>query len=305
MAQPRAAIRGAGSAALRATSGDTARANGTLRDWRRALRAGQGFLLALLAGAAARGPAYNDAMDAGRRGWPLRVGLALLAPPLAALALVPLRAHVLNANLALVLVLVVLGAAVAGGRVAGVVAAVSAALAYDFFLTAPYGSFTIERGDDLETVVVLGLIGLVAGELVERARRSEAAAIAGRRELARVRRRAELAAGGEPPGRLIEQSAEELTELLDLKACRYIPAPTPEDLPVFTHDAIRVPGAFSDDAPRAAVALPVRAHGRDLGHFLLVFPTESFGLRATVDTKHAAVALADQLGLALLRYRRP
>jgi hypothetical protein len=52
------------------------------------------------------------------------------------------------------------------------------------------------------------------------------------------------------------------------------------------------------------VALPVRAHGRDLGHFVLVFPTESFGLGAPIDTKHAAVALADQLGLALLRYRQ-
>jgi K+-sensing histidine kinase KdpD len=230
--------------------------------------------------------------------------VALLAPALAAVALVPLRAHVINANLALVLVLVVLGAAVAGGRLAGVVGAVSAALAYDFFFTAPYGSFTVERGDDLETVVLLGLIGLIAGELVERARRNEAAAIGRQRELQQVRRRAELAAGGEPPGRLIEQSAEELTELLDLKVCRYVPAPPPAEMPVFTHDAIRVPGVFDGDAPRSAVALPVRAHGRDLGHFMLVFPTESFGLGAPIDTKHAAVALADQLGLALLRYRQ-
>ncbi len=236
--------------------------------------------------------------------WPVGIGVALLAPPLAAVALVPLRAHLLNANLALVLVLVVLGVAVAGGRVAGVVGAVSAALAYDFFFTAPYGSFTIERTDDFETVVVLGLIGLIAGELVERARRNEALAIARQRELQHVRRRAELAAGGEPPGRLIEQSAEELTELLDLKVCRYVPTPPPKELPIFTHDAIRVPGVFDADAARTAVVLPVRAHGRDLGHFVLVFPTESFGLGASVDNKHAAVALADQLGLALLRYRQ-
>jgi K+-sensing histidine kinase KdpD len=240
----------------------------------------------------------------GRR-WPVRVGVALVAPAVAAIALTPLRTHVLNANLALVLVLVVIGAAVAGGRVAGMAAAVSAAAAYDFFLTAPYGSFSIERGDDVETVVLLGLIGLIAGELVERGRRSEAAAIAGRRELAQVHRRAELAAGGEPPGRLIEQSAYELTALLDLKACRFVPAPPPGEMPVFTHDAIRVPAAIDDQAPRSAVVLPVRAHGRDLGHFLLVFPTESFGLGVSVDTKHAAVALADQLGLALLRYRHP
>lgn len=108
----------------------------------------------------------------------------------------------------------------------------------------------------------------------------------------------------EPPGRLIEQSAEELTALLDLEVCRYVPQPPPEEMPVFTHAAIRVPSAIDDHAPKSVVALPVRAHGRDLGHFLLVFPTESFGLRVTGDTKHAAVALADQLRVALLRHRR-
>jgi K+-sensing histidine kinase KdpD len=241
----------------------------------------------------------------GHRWWPVRVGVALVAPAVVAGALVPLRAHVLNTNLALVLVVAVLGTAVAGGRVAGVVGALSAALSYDLFFTVPYGSFKIERGDDIETTVLLAVIGLIAGELVERACRSEAAAIARRHDLERIHRRAELAAGGERPGRLIEQSAEELTELLDLKVCRYIPEPPPETLPVFTHDAIRVPSYIDHDVPRSAVALPVRAHGQDFGHFLLIFPTESFGLGASVDVKHAAVALADQLGMALLRYRRP
>lgn len=229
----------------------------------------------------------------------------MLAPVGVALALVPLRAHVLNTNLALVLVLVVLGAAVAGGRPAGVTSAVSAALSYDFFLTVPYGSFTMERSDDIETTVLLALIGLIAGELVEWARRNGAAASARRRELEQIRRRAELAAGGERPGRLIEMSAKELTEILDLKTCRYVPTPVPEDLPVFTHTAIVVPGVESGHAPHGAVALPVRAHGRDLGHFLLVFPTPSFGIGIPPDVKHAAVALADQLGIALLRYERP
>lgn len=244
-------------------------------------------------------------MDRGRRWSLVRVGLALLAPVAVAVALLPLRAHVLNTNLALVLVVAVLGVAVAGGRTAGVVGALSSALAYDFFLTVPYGSLKIERGDDIGTTVLLALIGLIAGELVERARRGEAAAIARRRELARVERRAELAAGGERPGRLIALSAEELTEILDLKVCRYVPGPPPEDLPVFTHGAIRVPGVMSQDAPPGAAALPVRAHGQDLGHFVLVFPTASFGIRASPDAKHAAVALADQLGMSLLRYRRP
>jgi Domain of unknown function (DUF4118) len=261
--------------------------------------------LAPLIGGLRLAPAYNEAMEGGRRRLLARVCVALLSPVAVVVALVPLRAHVLNTNLALVVVLVVLGAAVVGGRTAGLLGALSAALSYDFVLTVPYGSFTIERGDDIETTVLLALIGLIAGELVERARRSEAAAIVRRRELDRVQRRAELAAGGERPGRLIALSAAELTELLDLKACRFVPTPPPEDLPIFTHDAISVPGFESVNAPPGAAALPVRAHGRDLGHFLLVFPTPSFGIGTSIDAKHAAVALADQLGMSLLRYQRP
>jgi K+-sensing histidine kinase KdpD len=255
--------------------------------------------------ASRRRPAYNGTVDVGRRWTLARVGAASVAPVAAAGVLLPLRAHVLNTNLALVLVVVVLGAAVAGGRTAGIVGALSAALSYDFFLTQPYGSLTVERGDDIETIVVLGIIGLIAGELVARARRSEAAAIARRRELDRVQRRAELAAGGESRGRLIMRSAEELTEILDLKACRFVPAPPPDGMPLFTHSAIRVPGSLASDVPPGAAALPVRAHGRDIGHFVMVFPTASFGIRASPDAKHAAVALADQLGMALLRYDRP
>lgn len=249
--------------------------------------------------------AYNETMGDGHR-WSLaRYGVALVAPVAVASALVPVRAHVLNSNLALVLVLAVLGAAVAGGRGAGIVAALSAALSFDFFLTVPYGSFTIARSDDIETTVLLALIGLIAGELVERARRSEALAITRRRELDRIERRAELAAGGERPGRLITLSAQELTDILDLEACTFVPTPPPEDLPLFTHGAISVPGLVDDSAPRGAAALPVRAHGRDLGHFLLVFSRQTFGIGASIDAKHAATAVADQLGMALLRYRRP
>src|SRR5262245_3586760 len=157
--------------------------------------------------------------DRGPEGSPLAVRItgAVLAPVVVTLTLVPLRAHVLNTNLALVLVLVVLGAALAGGR--------ARALGYDVFLPQPYGSLKIERSDDIETTVLLALIGLACGELVEWARRHEAAAAARRRELDQVRRRAELAAGGERPGRLIEVSARELTDMLGLRGCRYVPAP--------------------------------------------------------------------------------
>jgi hypothetical protein len=215
--------------------------------------------------------------------------------------LVPLRDDVRSANLALLLVLVVLAAAVIGGRRDGIVVGIVVAIAFDFFLTQPYQSFTIEEGADVQTTILLGLVGLVGGELVERARRSQADAESRRRQIERLHRRAELAALGEPPGRLIVRSEEELAELLGLVEASYRAGPPPRDLSVLTHGGVRVPGQASEIGDDI-VALPVRAHGRDLGHFLLVFPHRTARLSVTTDRRHAAVALADPLGMALLRY---
>jgi hypothetical protein len=217
-------------------------------------------------------------------------------------ALIPLRDHVRNTNLALVLVLVVLAAAVLGGRWVGVAVGVVVAIAFDFFLTRPYQSFTIERGDDVQTTLLLAAVGLVGGELVERARRSQRDADARRREVEQFHRRAELASWGERPGRLISRTQEELAEMLGLVDASYRPGPPPSDVSVLTHDGARVPGGPSD-AGSDVVALPVRAHGRDLGHFMLVFPHATVGISMPADRRHEAVAVADQLGMALLRYQ--
>ena len=97
--------------------------------------------------------------------------------------------------------LVVLAAAVLGGRLVGVVAGVVTALAFDFFLTVPYGSFSIDRGDDVLTTALLAAVGLIGGALVERARRGERMAeVRGRRSSASSagrswRRRASRPAG--------------------------------------------------------------------------------------------------------------
>jgi hypothetical protein len=235
---------------------------------------------------------------------PTRLVAAVGLPLVAALVLVPLRDHVSAANLALVLVLVILGVAVVGGRAVALVAGVVTAVAFDFFLTEPYGSFTIERGDDITTTVLLAVVGLVAGELVERARRSQAAARTRQAELDSFQRRAELAAGGERPARLIGRTGEELAALLELTDVTYERGPAPAAMAVLTHWGATVPGGPGPEGAET-VALPVRAHGRDLGHFRLVFPHPTAGMGVAVDTRHAAVAMADQLGMALLRYERP
>src|SRR6476661_7180168 len=85
----------------------------------------------------------------------LALPIALLAPPAAAAALIPARAHTDNANIALCLVVVVVAVATLGQRLATVVCAASTAVWFDFFHTRPYYSFTITRHDDLVNAALL------------------------------------------------------------------------------------------------------------------------------------------------------
>jgi len=76
--------------------------------------------------------------------------LAALAAPLALAAiLVPFRTSFPNTDAALALILVVVAVAANGDRLAGVLAAVSAAVWFDFFLTQPYERFSITSRTDI------------------------------------------------------------------------------------------------------------------------------------------------------------
>src|ERR1700685_4223150 len=89
--------------------------------------------------------------------------LAGVAAPLAlAAVLVPFRSGFPNTDAALAMLLVVVAVAANGDRLAGALAAVSTAVWFDFFLTQPYERFTITRRTDIETTVLLLVIG-VAG----------------------------------------------------------------------------------------------------------------------------------------------
>lgn len=96
--------------------------------------------------------------------------LAVLVPPAAAAALVPLRTHVTNTALALVMVAVVVLVVAPGRRLAALVAGISAGLWFDFFLTRPYESFTISRSADMQTTVLLLVVAVGVGELAARDR---------------------------------------------------------------------------------------------------------------------------------------
>ena len=100
----------------------------------------------------------------------------LAAPLILAVILVPFRSGLPNTDAALALILVVVAVAASGHRLAGVLAAVSAAAWFDFFLTVPYERFTITRRADIETTVLLLAIGAAVTEIAVRGRRQHAAA---------------------------------------------------------------------------------------------------------------------------------
>lgn len=254
----------------------------------------------------------TDATPTATRDLVLSLAFAVVAPVAVALALVTVRDDIRTSNVSLVLVVVVVVAAMLGGRLGGAVAALSSVLAFDLLFTRPYGSLTIARGDDVETAVLLLVVGLAVGELVVRARRSHREARESRAEVVRVRRLSELAAGGEPAGRLIGIVQGELSSLLQLEGCRFERPPFCADLPELTHQGVRnaapVPpaaapvaaGAVPDtDAGIGTVALPVFGGGRAIGRYLLDLPEGSTGILLASEDRALAMALADQLGTVL------
>jgi hypothetical protein len=232
----------------------------------------------------------------------VQIALAGLAPVAVACALVPLRTTVDNTIVALVLVLTVVGSGAVGGRAAGAVAAVVSALAFDFFHTRPYLSLTIDSAEDVETTALLLLIGTAVGQLGVLARRRRKEVDQARSETASLRRVAEKATRDTSPETVIEAVRAELVAVLSLDHCTYCPGPPPEGAAVLepsgwidaggVHRYSR--GGFA--LPEEGAAIPVRSRGVVIGH-LFCLPTH--GTTVSLERRRVAVALADQLGVAL------
>jgi hypothetical protein len=232
-------------------------------------------------------------------GWVVAIG----GPVALSGVMVAFRGDFRTVNAALVLVLAILGAAILGGRRGGFVSAVVAAASFDFFFTKPYYSFTINSRDDVETMLVLLAVGLIVGELVVRTRRSLLQAEESRREVHRVRRVAELGAGGGAAGRLIDIVRTEVVELLGARGARFERPPFSTALPRIGHGSVTLPADESVGrlplGPRNEAELLVYGHGRPIGRIVLVFPTDMTGVTLPPEDRALAVSLVDQLGVAL------
>jgi K+-sensing histidine kinase KdpD len=151
------------------------------------------------------------------RGPPFQWAVAVAAPIVVALLLIPGRNHLDSADDALVLVVVTVAIASTGSRIRAFVTAIVAAASFDFLLTRPYGSFRISRSADVTTEVLFVIVGLLVAELAARGRRFRQAAALGRNEIARLHDLSQRIADGEDPDFILIAVAGELRELLSLQ----------------------------------------------------------------------------------------
>jgi K+-sensing histidine kinase KdpD len=233
----------------------------------------------------------------------LAVLAGLVVPVALAAALVPFRSSIPNTDAALAMILVVVAVAANGYRLAGILAAVSVAVWFDFFLTRPYETFSITRRTDIETTVLLLVIGVAVTEIAVWGRRQHEAAARRAGYLDGISTAARAAATGTSPAALTEQVCGQLTRLLSLSSCRFQAGAAGIGNPArLRRDGRVVSGGQVWDGgrdglpPGTDTELLAEAGGLLQGRFLL---TPGTGKPVTLEQRLAAVAFADQAGAAL------
>ena len=226
--------------------------------------------------------------------------VAAVLPFLVAAGLAALGDSLTSATSVLVLVLVVVGVGAAGDRVAGVLAAVSSGLWFDFFLTEPTGRFAINDPDDVEVVLLLVAVGVAVTEVALWGLRQQARAARRAGFLDGVLESADLAAGADVvPGDARLRVAALITTVLDLDRCRFVPEPSPpRGVALLRRDGTVERDAGLLDVERdglptdVEIALPVPGPEGSVGHFRLT--AASRVLRPGLEQRRVAVLLADQ-----------
>jgi len=233
----------------------------------------------------------------------LAVVAALVAPLLLTVILVPFRGSFPNTDAALALLLVVVAVAANGYRLAGYLAALSAAVWFDFFLTRPYEQFTITRRTDIETTVLLLVIGVAVTEIAVWGRRQHTAASRRAGYLDGISAAAQAVAAGGSASDLTDQVSGRIADLLSLRSCVFQygkaglgrPARLLPDGRVVT--AQRTVDVAVEGLPTGTdIELLVETAGVFQGRFLMRANPDA---RPTVEQRLVAIAFADQVGAAL------
>ena len=229
-------------------------------------------------------------------------GFACLAIGTAA-ALVPLRSQLGGANAALILVLVVVGGAAIGGRIAGASTAIAAALSFNFFYTQPYLTLRIHSGRDVLTVGLLLATGLAVGELAAARSRQSFTSRSHLQSMRSLESVGALVTAGASTEAVWSASREALIAALGVRDATFVAGEQRGPLPVIERDGrVRVThhrflgAGFA--LPDEGAAVDVEADGTHLGQInLLADPT----VGVTREQRRTAVAIADQFAIAYQR----
>jgi K+-sensing histidine kinase KdpD len=230
---------------------------------------------------------------------------AVVVPPACCASLAAFRSDVPNATSALVLVLVIVAVAATGNRVAGLVAALSSGVWFDFFLTEPFHRFTVTDPDDIEAMVLLVVVGAAVTELALWGRRQQARASRRSGYLDGVMGTAEIIAARQgPSSSLTDHVSSEIEELLAVDECRFDPHVVQDvRYAILARDGSVTRGGHPVNVERDGLptdertTLVVRHGGATCGQFLIT--SASRVARPTLEQRRVAVLLADQLGGAL------
>ena len=217
---------------------------------------------------------------------------AVVAGPVVAGVLTPFRAALDGSHVTLLLVLVVAGVSALGLRPAGVLAAVTTGLAFDFFWTRPYGSLAIGNPADIATVLLLVVVGAAIEQLSWQAQRQHAEALRRQGYLQTLR----LAAAATTPGdsgRQIEAVCAALATMLDADRCSFAAG----------NGAGSTILQLDGSVTREGVALPVDRLGLPTDDTLTVPVTTDLGQAAhftVTASTHVARPSAEQRHVAAL-----
>jgi K+-sensing histidine kinase KdpD len=227
--------------------------------------------------------------------------LAFIGPLIAAAVMVVGRTRIQTTELALVMVVVVALVVLPGRRIAAAVAGLSAGLWFDFFLTKPYESFSIQQTTDVQTTVLLTVVAVVVGEVAARRLRARRDGARAKDEAFAIHRITQMLSAGRSLPEITGAVADEMRALLLLSACRYDPEPNESRAPVLDRSGELQYGLLnwpleSEGFPNRDVMLPVECRGRRYGSFVLRGP--SLGVPLTQDRRLAAIVLSDVVGAA-------
>jgi len=164
--------------------------------------------------------------------------------------------------------------------------------------------------DDIETTIILLVVGVAMGQFAEWAHKSRRATQAARSELGRLRRVADLVSQDANRNEIKLAGQTEITALLGLQECRFEEPPFDVVLPrlersgVLEHAAAHHPvvrrfvrGGF--ELPAEGVELPVYNRGHQVGRYVL---KPSSGVGVSLEQRVVALGLADQVGAALAEW---